>query len=371
MNERSYFARAICVFLFATLFAGCGGGAVGPTVPAGAGALSKSHPSVNDVKIWAASAQANKIYGLTEDATRVVTTINTQDAPVSLKLDQSQDLWVANAGKGDYMSGNVQEYGGLSLDETYQPACLAPGCDYFLYALYDVAVSSNTVFAIMPALEYSYHRKPDGGTGYEHSPVGNPAARGILYTTGYEYWPLGNPSAPSWFIPGASCGCKLFYGDVDRSGNLWVTDEGYSSYGLSGGLAEITNPGSASPSFTQVKPFGTYRGGAPGHVSVSGNGTVLNVEITYGYSGGAKIYQYYLPVSPSSTPFNTLTICSYCNPGGFSIKKSNEQAVVADGTAQSSKSAGWLDFGQIKQDTWREVSLPQFTYPLNAATYVP
>ena len=116
--------------------------------------------------------------------------------------------------------------------------------------------------------------------------------------------------------------------DTDSSGNIWFDfstsaagDKGY------GGLGEVTNP-TTSPSVRIVLPAGTY--GFPGGVYVSCHGSVL--EVTDQES--RETYQYRLPVTKMSEPFNVLgpteTKYGVGNPVSGGFNKAETAFALAD-----------------------------------------
>lgn len=367
-------SRTLVTFasLSVALLAGCGGVSPTQNFPL----LSQNHitqrPAAEPVHIWATERIYNKLFGLSADAKTILTVIDTDKQPVpatdpeSLKVDDEEHLWLSSL-HGDRRRGDgvIQEYVNGSYADAYVPTCVIPSCSAARLFVSDVAVDPNYVFAILDFIGY-----------YEGS--------GYHYGTGYEYWPNGDPSAtPNWFFMNTEsqygCNhdktvCSIESGDVDRNGNLWVTDD--TDHSSKVGLAEITDPAgvSGSTSFTQIEPLGTYKGSpesdARPRLYISDHGTVLNVDDAI----ADKIYQYRLPVPPSGAPFNTLTpshCALYCTPKGFGFSRDDEHVVVADGAKYVGSRFGWLDIGDVKTGRWEEVFLPEFTHELSAAAYTP
>ena len=159
----------------------------------------------------------------------------------------------------------------------------------------------------------------------------------------------------------SDCSAICFYdaGDEDSSGNLWLRDYGSGGYGV----AKIANPIS-NPSMSQGLPLDTFtiNHGDIAGFSISNAGTVLNVG-----DSSHKIYQYALPVTFGSSPFNTITPCIQgCDPHGFGFNSTDTFMVVGDGV-----SSGWLDIGQVPTNHWKKVTNPQFTVPFSSAVYLP
>lgn len=391
-------AQALVVFtlLSAAFLAGCGGGSpvanVSPSQQIGSTPHLKLHGNVSSVHIWAAAPYENEIFGISAGARKALTVIDTDSQtvpatfPVSLKVDAAQNLWVANS-NDQFTPGIVQEYVSGSFANAYVTSCRAYDCSYFSDNVTDVAATTNNVFAVMRNIQYDVY----SGSSDQ------------CYTgTGYEYWSIQNPSAaPNWFIFVGACPiaadrgrrdasraadgdvlrsrhqnpnsfygctvCTLFSGDVDGAGNLWVIDDGASGWGL----AEITNPASASASLTQIEPFGTY--GTQAFVYVGDRGRVLNVEDLY----HGVIFQYTLPVSPSATPFNTLNLpqcpSRYCG-GSFAFSRNDKYVIVPSYCmfCYGPQPQTSLYIGTVKSGRWEQVTMPQFPQGwFQAAAYTP
>ena len=241
----------------------------------------------------------------------------------------------------------IQEYEDGRYVGAYSPDCAVSDCSRFTGSLTDAVVDNSHVFAIMKQIQYK---------------VGSSTVSG----SGYEYWPKGNPSAtPVAVLLSSDCSEICFYdaGDEDSLGNLWLRDNGG---GGSYGVAEITNP-TTNPSMSQGLPLDTFtiNSGDIAGFSISDSGTVLNVG-----DSSHKIYQYALPVTYGSSPFNTLTPCFQgCDPHGFGFGSNDRQIVVGDGAPSPSR--GWLDIGQVSKNHWKKVTSRQFPAPLSSAVYVP
>ena len=303
------------------------------------------------VQIWSAMTDAGYVLGSSASGTKINASIDTETQttpgyyPTGLKVDHARNLWVANE-VGSSLSGVVQEYANGKLANAYSVQCPSPaGCKYLYTTSFDVAVNSKNVFAALEYMDYE---------------VCNPSCS-QYDVSGFEYWPNGSPSSPPTLISlnYRSPVVALGWADVDGSGNLWFTDSGYydgSHYGY--GLGEISNP-TTKPAFTQVEPFGTYS--FWGGVYVSNGGKTLNVVD----EGAHNVYQYALPLSPSGTPFNTLTPCQsgcFLTSGGFN--KGDTKMVIGDAN-------DWLDIGKVATNQWKQSKAPQMNSSLLGAAYTP
>jgi hypothetical protein len=96
---------------------------------------------------------------------------------------------------------------------------------------------------------------------------------------------------------------------------------------------------------------------------VSGKGTVLNVT-----DGGTRLtYQYHLPVTRNSTPFNTLGPTTMDKQGyGFPISGGFNKTESA--LALSDK-YGWIDVGEVSANTWKRQ--PNGLCPCGGAAFTP
>ncbi len=311
-------------------------------------------PDAGGVQIWSAMTDADYVLGSSASGKKINASIDTETQatpgyyPTGLKVDHARNLWVANevGSFGSSFGGVVQEYTNGTFANAYSVQCpSSAGCKYMYSASFDVAVNSKNVFAALEYMDYE---------------VCNPSC--VAYdVSGFEYWPNGSPSSKPTLIAlnYRSPVVALGWADVDSSGNLWFTDSGYydgSHYGY--GLVEITNP-TTNPTFTQVEPPGTYS--FWGGVYVSGRGKTLNVID----EGARKVYQYALPLSPSGTPFNTLTPCqSGCDPTSGGFNKGDKKMVIGDAN-------DWLDIGTVATNHWKQAKSPQMNSSLSGAAYTP
>ncbi len=341
----------LSLVFFASLLAGCNGGAASPAIPASSSHFATPHANARGIEIWAAAEQTSKLFGLSAGAKRVLDVISTESQPVkggdplTLKVDHAKNLFVTDVDGGK--AGVIQEYKDGRFARAYSPDCPVSKCSKFTGSLSDTVVDRSHVFAIMKQIQYQVESKTVSGSGY-------------------EYWPNGNPSAtPVAVLLPSDCSAVCFVdaGDEDSSGNLWVRDNGAGGYGV----AEITNP-TTNPSMSQGLPLDTFtiNYGDIAGFSISNAGTVLNVG-----DSSHKIYQYSLPVSYGTTPFDTMTPCGEgCDPHGFGFNSTDKLIVVGDGTTGSA-SSGWLDIGQVSKNHWEKATNRRFTFPFSSAVYTP
>lgn len=341
---------ALGLVSFALLLAGCNGGSASSTIPASPSRVATPLANGGGGEIWAAAEQSSKLFGLSSNGKHVLKGISTESQPVkggdplTLKVD-GKDLFVTDLTGGK--AGVIQEYKDGRFVAAYSPDCAVSNCSDFSGSVTDVVVDKSHVFAIMKQIQYKV------GTYY-------------VSRSGYEYWPRGNPSAtPAEVLLSSDCSAICFYdaGDEDSSGNLWLRDNGG---GYNYGVVEVTNP-TSDPSMSQglsLESFTIDAGDIAGF-SISNGGTVLNVG-----DSSHKIYQYALPLTYNSSPFNTLTPCSQgCDPHGFGFNRNDKLIVVGDGSA--SPSSGAIDIGQVSKNQWKQVTNKQFAVPFSSAVYVP
>jgi hypothetical protein len=241
------------------------------------------------VGLWASYIGQSELLGFNTAAHKVLAVVDTAAnkcfGPNAVKVDREQNVWVACEGIGaSSASAGQQEYG-------------PDGTIKLTYA-FDVSSRCSNC----SVLSFDGGRDNDGHVFAELSIGSRETQRGFRWTNpGFYWWDSKNPSGPATFIRASHyCQpmCGVYYMDTDRGGNIWFDFAGNGA-GLKGGLGEVTNP-TTSPLVRVVFPAGTYR--QPGGVYVSGHGTVLNVTD----QGTRMTYQYHLPVTSSSTPFNAL-----------------------------------------------------------------
>jgi hypothetical protein len=311
------------------------------------------------VALWASDSSYDYLLGMNESLNETVADIDTASNgcydPLTVKVDRQRNVWTACEEIGPSGStnfGGEQEYsryGTLEQSYGYNASGLC-GSDYaFCWAIsFDGGWDNQShIFA-----ELSDGLYESGGSFYNLGP-------------GFYWWSANDPSGSATFIPASSyCSpiCYVYYMDTDGSGNIW-----FDFYGINGeesgyGLAEVTKP-TTSPSVNVILPPGTYL--YAGGVYVSGHGTVLNVTD----QDTRETYQYHLPVTPSSTPFNTLgptatNLESLGEPvsGGFNITES----ALTFGDVY-----GWLDAGIIRANKWTVAPNANCYAGCDGAAYTP
>jgi hypothetical protein len=319
---------------------------------------SRPRPSLNfgrktaGVAIWVTDTADNYLVGLDATVKKMVADINVEANncyfPSTVKVDGSQNIWVACDTNDDFTGSLVQEYGSQgSLLETYNAACPAPvsACESFFAESDDEATDSRHVF-----LGLSYYTLE--------------TSSGTTTGSGFEWWPAKSPSATPTLIalPYKDPVESVYYMDLDTSGNIWFDYAGVTSLGQVGyGLAEITSP-TKNPTFVSILPIGSIIDG--GGVNVSDHGKVLNVTDL----GERLTKQYKLPLAPSGSPFNILgptrvNRWGFGEPvtGGFN--KSETKLVFAD-------LYNWLDVGTVSTNKWSTKQNTSIIQPEGAA-YTP
>lgn len=251
--------------------------------------------SKGTVAVWATNQLENYLIGLNSTTRRAVVSIDTSKnggySPIGVKVDHNQNVWVANEYNSSFNGGVVQEY---SKDGTYKagygytPKSCGLGSITSCFDFgYDLAEDSKYVFAGETEFYYKDGSgSSDYGSGVFRFTNGKPAGTS-------KYYPVSDNNSQLNCNPSGGCD-TVFYMDVDGSGNIWF------DFQVSGqppaGLGELAANGTVSI----IKPVGTY--GFAGGVYVSNGGKVLNVTD----QNNRETYQYHLPVTTASTPFNTI-----------------------------------------------------------------
>ncbi len=304
------------------------------------------------VAIWATDTPDNYLVGLDATAKKVVADIdvlsNNCYFPVTVKIDGSQDIWVACDTDADFTESLALEYNSKGrLLKTYEAACPAPAsaCESFFAESDDEAADSRHFF-----LGLSYYELE--------------TSSGTTTGSGFEWWPANSPSATPTLIalPYNDPVESVYYMDVDKSGNIWFDYAGNAGDGRFGyGLAEITNP-TKDPKFIPILTPGAIIDG--GGVDVSSHGKVLNVTD----EGERLTKQYKLPLAASGSPFNILgptrlNRWGFGEPvtGGFN--KTETKLVFAD-------LYNWLDLGVVATNKWAAKQNTGIIQPEGAA-YTP
>lgn len=242
------------------------------------------------VGLWASYQSYDELLGYSESARTLVDVVdlyaNNCFGPNAVKVDHNRNIWVAcEETKISIPSGGEQEYSSDgALEQSYS---------------FDLVSACH---ALCTGLSF------DGGWD-THGHVFSELSVGVLNgkhrergtDPGFFWWDAKHSSGPGTFIRASRyCRpmCGIDYMDTDKAGNIWF-DFAADSAGYKGGLAEVVSP-TISPSIRVIFPAGTY--GHPGGVYVSGHSTVLNVTD----QETQETYQYRLPVTASSKPFNVL-----------------------------------------------------------------
>lgn len=299
--------------------------------------------------LWAYS-NYNWLLGVTANGRQTVYAINTYEnnceSGGGMKVDGNGNAWIACADWYNGMDyyGSAEEYSNTgTLVNSYKGGCPSNlgGCQVWDAFSDDVAPDGNGGLYVgdqfaLPCIGSNpsscYYN--DNGTGWEY--FANPSAQPV-YSDVY-----GNQPA------GCSTNCTkvdaVFSFDVDGSGNIWTVFHGCESYGYSycgAGIAEVTGVSSGTANFNVVVPPGAL----PGTLSTIQNGEQLAIYVagnTATVSDGSNrtVYQYTLPITPSSTPSIlgvTVQNAEFCGDpfqGGFN---------ASGGTFAAADLCGWVD----------------------------
>ena len=129
--------------------------------------------------------------------------------------------------------------------------------------------------------------------------------------------------------------------DVDGSGNVWTSFLGcqeYYTYLCGFGIAEVTGVSSGSPTLSVVVPPGVLPGSTDTPISIYVAGSTATVSIPDSYY--RTVYQYALPITPSSQPTiygvtrQNFELCGAPANGGFNA--SGTTFAIGD-------LCGWID----------------------------
>lgn len=324
-------------------------------------ALAHIRPDYTGVKIWV-SMYPDYLLGTGKSGKTVKAAINTSQNgcydPWAVKVDGSQNIWTACRSQSTSGPGVAQEYSstGTSLAAYVSSCAASPSeCSDWQSSSLDEGSNSNNVFLALQS--YSYK-------------LCNPSCTDAT-GTGFEYWAAGSPSSAPVLISiptNNQCTlspiCSVSFMDLDGSGNIWFDFIGYNSTTktFEGGLGEVTNP-TTSPNVSVILPLGTYDEYAGG-VYVSNGGTVLNV--TDGYT--TLTYQYHLPITPSSAPFNTLGPAS---PLGCCVWSGGFNSTDKNMVLANYSSGNWLNVGNVAKNSWKQRKAALFSNSLLGAAYTP
>ncbi len=313
-----------------------------PIVPAHKGSV---------VGIWTAMTSYDYVFGASAAGKVVVSAIDTQTQtspgyyPVGVKVDHSQNLWVANQYDAAYTAPITQEYNAAGqLQAAYVGGCSVPAseCGYFDGYGFDTAVSATTVFQ-------------SDTTAYQETCT--PTCT-VAHGGGYEFWPLGSASATPGLVilPIGKPVYTVYYLDVDNAGNLWFDYYGCSSSACGYGIGEIVNPTSPSYSFVSIEPPGFLA--FPGGVYVSNGGNTVNVVD----QDNRTISQFALSGAITATLGPTGLLG---NPVGLGFNSVDTKVIVGDAQLDA------LDVGALKTDKWHQVKALLFIAPLEGAAATP
>jgi hypothetical protein len=316
------------------------------------------------------SAASSYLLGVTADGKKDVYAINVSqngcNGGAGMKVDGNGNAWISCSGYGYNGGGSAQEYSNTgTLVNTYIGGCPSnlSGCNSWSSYAEDVAVDgSGGVYVALPqtapvvcnpTCSYQF------GTVWEYfaSPSSQP-----IYSNVYGDQPVG-----------CSSNCTnvsyVYLFDVDRSGNIWTNFNGCEEYGsfiCGTGIAEVTGVSSGNPSFTVVVAPGVLPGSVNGFPPAENAGIYISgstATVTDNYN--RHIYQYTLPITPSSTPSTfgiTRQNFQFCgNPlaGGFNA--SGSTFAVGD-------TCGWVD--TLKGHKFRALTNIGFA-GVTAAGYAP
>lgn len=355
--------------LFAAVVAGCSSltpgtktlpdsGSAAPVAPSRAAFETELEHAGHDAKavaIWASNAFFNYLVGMDETGSIAVDSIDVGAngclGPNSVKIDSSRNIWVAcfTNQSGETSGSLEQEYSsGGSLLRSFKWTTPCPQTATICGAFSNDGGPdrSGHVFSEMNG-SYLQNNKP------------------YMMEDGFFWWPADRPNAAPKFIGlGTSCSpiCQPLNMDTDKSGNIWFTFQG-SGHPCCSGLGEVTNP-TTKPRVLVVLAPGTYKFGRG--VFTSDGGATLNVVD----SGVRKIYQYRLPLTPASKPFNTLgptatglsAALGQPNTGGFN--RAETKIAIGD-------YGGWVNLGTVASNRWTaKLSMQLLPQPVSAA-YTP
>jgi hypothetical protein len=386
----SSFAAAAMLAALVTLLSGCGGSPSASTaVPGVAGApastadvlklqlagrlptflprtallralhilnANKHRPSVKrhagNPGLWVSSLAYSYVVGLSPDAQHTVTAIdvgsNGCEDPYGIKVDHSNNLWVACAFNSSMSNGVVQEYkqGASTPAATFNDAGCSSPCTSFDASAQDVAFdASGHVFA-----------------SNIDSNECVPYCTNNLYPV--VWWPANSPNSLPTGIKDPNIIFSGGYLDVDANGSVYTS--GYGCIGTACGylLDKIVNPTSASPTVTNLVPP-SFNYDLEG-VYASKSGTVLSVT-----DGDSRtISEYHLnPWNATAFKKNgpTLTnIEGYGQPIAGGYTKDENTLVQGD-------AFGWVDVGKVdgNNNNWQTFTNPDINALNAGAAYVP
>jgi hypothetical protein len=306
------------------------------------------HPRVSraagKIAAWV-NVSPNYLLGETNFFKKTVMVINTNPGKASdtagcynsagLKIDHNANVLLScgetqNPSTGTaYDVGGAQEYSSTgALVAQYNGGCAnnIPGC--VSATGYGVDAATDTSGNVYVADEY-------------YDACGSDSCSD---ETGFQIWT--SPSSSVFAsVNGAAEGYNVYsvgYFDVDSAGNIWTSFYGVELLPhIAGmGIAEVTGATSGSPTFTVVVPPGTLPGtmvtdnaGFPGIYVAGTTATVIDPF-------NQTVYQYSLPITPSSTPSTlgttqkSISGCGDPIEGGWN--EPSTRFAIGDG-------CGWVD----------------------------
>lgn len=315
------------------------------------------------VAVWTSNARDDYLIGLSKWHKTVAvidTASNGCQMPFTVKVDHERNVWTACALNGSSLNpssgGAIQEYsraGFLKKSYAAVPPCNPrAGCRYAFAYINDGGKFGEHVFGALSL------------AGVQMCYSGDCAWQ---YFTGFIYWAAASPSGKIKNLPLPSPGVETVgFMDFDKYGNIWFDYYGCQSRESCGyALGEITNPTSPSFGFNLILTPRSFDSCPEGiYVSEHGGAETLNVTDTC----SREIYQYRMPVTPKSKPFNALgpTPTDHGNgeplSGGFN--KTDTSVAQAD-------AYGWLDIGNVADNGWKAAA-NLYTVPyLLGAAYTP
>lgn len=258
--------------------------------------------------------------------------------PNSVKVDHAGNIWTACENSATGRQSAYQEYNSEgTVIATYStgPATNCPGSGFYGYGYDGASNPSKVVFLLK-----SVNCNAQSGGGYEFWPAGSPAAVPTLYIFPYD-----QPVE------------KLYFGDLDKKGNLWFDFYGCLRGTCGYGAAEESAPFSSSPTFQSIIAPGTQLA-CPGGVYASKASTVINVIDCY----TRYVYQFNESGSQTGT-LGPVSLLGYPYDGGFN--RTDSAMAIGDGELNA------LDVGTIPANTWKVERGIYMVQPLGGAAYTP
>jgi hypothetical protein len=305
---------------------------------------------------WGSLEDYDYLLGQNKKMTSTVGAIDTATndcfEPLMVKVDHSQNIWVACDETEPDFYGGIQEYtSGGSYTANYGGECPNPPpgyayCDFFEGYSYDGAANANNVFL---SEEFLYTEFCTSG-----------GSCGIDEGGGFLYWPANEPSATPTLIGGSYCNplCDVYYMDVDANGNLWFDYDGDVNSTSGYGVAEVENPTSSTPTFVSILNPGSMQ--CPGGVYVSTKGSTQTVNALDECT--RKIYTFTLGgVQGSSLG----PVDLFGEPYGLGFNSTDTDAVASDCELD------WNNVGNLANNSWAPKKSDYEVSCLYGAAYTP